>query len=405
MTRPRLLILINRLVIGGHIFDTIPLTYRLKDDFEILFVYGERKPDEIEASFLLTKYPGIKVHKISSLKRSLNPFKDVDAFVGIDKIVKEFKPDILHTHGAKPGLIGRLVGWKHKVPVVIHTYHGHFFHSYFNAFLTTPLIWLERWLSRFSTKIIATSHQQWDDLVKKYKIAPAEKVETIYLGIDEKMFTPSAENSVSAFRKEYQLTDETVAIGIVARIAKIKNFDLFADVVKLLLKTTTTPVKFFVIGDGALKPYVQQLLDERQIKWCNKENFVSTVPVVFTSWISEIEDAINGLDIVILTSNNEGTALSLVEAQLCGKPVVATNVGGVRDTLVDKVTGFFAEAGNAEDFVSKLKVLVEDKSLREKMGEAGICFAKKRFSKDEEVKILKHLYTSLLREALHKKGN
>jgi glycosyltransferase involved in cell wall biosynthesis len=397
--KPRLLILINRLVIGGHIFDTIPLTHKLKEEFEILFVYGERKADEIEAFFLLTKYPGIQVKKIPSLKRSLNPFKDIDAFIGVDRIVRAFKPDIIHTHGAKPGLIGRLVGWKQNIPVVIHTYHGHFFHSYYNLFLTRPLIWLERWLSKFSTKIIATSHQQWDDLVLKYKIAPAQKVETIYLGIDDKMFTPALANASNEFRKEYRLSDDTIAIGIVARIARIKNFDLFVEVVKKVTETTNQPVKFFVIGDGALKPYVQKLLNQQNVSWCDKENLTSSAAVIFTSWISEIEEAMRGLDIVILTSNNEGTALSLVEAQLCGKPVVSTNVGGVRDTLINNVTGFFAAPRNADDFVQKLQLLINDKLLRETMGQAGIAFAKQRFSKEAEIETMKQLYTSLLQQS------
>ncbi len=395
---PRVLFFINRLVIGGPAIDVISMAGFLQHDFEILIIYGEKESHEVEANFLLSQHPNLKLQKIPGLKRSINPFSNLFVFFSVLKIINSFKPTIVHTHGALPGVIGRIAAYFSRTPVIIHTFHGHFFHSYFNSFFSGIIIKIEKTLSLLCDAIIATSNHQFTDLVIKYKVAPKNKVSVIELGIDNAFLNTSSVEAPKNFIEKYHIDDDTIAIGIIARIVRVKNFSLFVKVAKTILNKTNKKVKFFVVGDGYLKEEVQQELTANKINWSDSEHSIASTSVIFTSWISHIGDILSALDIVILTSHNEGTGLSLAESQYCGKPVVATNVGGVPDTLIDGETGFLVEPSNADAFAEKLLVLIEDKDLRLEMGKKAKVFAKNKFSKQTETENLKQLYFKLMQE-------
>lgn len=392
--KPRLLIFTNRLIVGGISNDIIPLAWYLKNDFDILIIYGEKEKGEIEADFLLNQYPGLNVKKISAFKKTINPFKDITAYRQIRKTIRSFGCDIMHTHGAKSGFLGKLAAYHEGVQCIVHTFHGHHFHSYYNSFFSKAIIRLHRRMARLSSAIVAISKQQWHDLVLKYKIASADKIKIIRLGLDPNQFKPNIAG-VESFRQKYKLNN-VIAIGLIARITKIKNFDLFIEVVSKTMRVANRPVKFFVIGDGVLKKNIQIKLSQHNISWCNADNYNDDSNVVFTSWIQHIADIMHTLDIVMLTSNNEGSGLSLIEAQFCGKPVVTTDVGGIQDSVINNKTGFLTDAGNADAMVEKLKLLIEDDGLRKTMGENAAIFAAENFSKQAEVENYKQLYKQLL---------
>lgn len=392
--KPRLLIFTNRLVVGGISNDIIPLAWYLKNDFEILIIYGEKEKGEIEADFLLTQYPGLNVKKVKAFEKTINPFKDIAAYWQIRKIIKSFRCDIMHTHGAKSGFLGKLAAYHEGVRCIVHTFHGHHFHSYYSSLLSKAIINLQRRMAKLSSVIVAISKQQWHDLVIKYKIASSEKTKIVRLGLDAAQFKPNTVN-IESFRRKYKLND-TIAIGLVARITKIKNFDLFIEVVSKTIQTANRPVKFFVIGDGVLKKNIQIKLSRYNIRWCNTDTYNDKSDVVFTSWVQQIADIMHALDIVMLTSNNEGSGLSLIEAQFCGKPVVTTDVGGIQDSVIDNKTGFLVDAGDADAMVEKLRVLIENNELRKTMGENAAVFAAENFSKQAEVENYKQLYKQLL---------
>ncbi|MFP5040697.1 glycosyltransferase [Parasediminibacterium sp. JCM 36343] len=396
--KPRLLILLDRLVVGGQAVDVIPLAFYFKQAFEVKLIYGEKKPDDTEATYLLDLYPGIDAIKIPSLKKTLNLVTNIKACIDLNREIKYFKPHIIHTNAAKCGVIGRLAGFYNKVPVIVHTFHGHFFHSYFNRFFSSGIIATEKILTRISSAIIATSSRQMDDLVYTYKIAPKNKVTIIGLGIDEGFLASKNTDLANNFAAKYQVDSDTVAIGIIARIVQVKNFNLFVAVVNKVLHKTNQKVIFFVIGDGYLKKDVQQQLTGHGIGFSSDENPLPNAPVIFTSWVSQIGEALAALDIVVLTSNNEGTGLSLAESQYCGKPVVATNVGGVPDTLIDGKTGFLVPPANAGAFAEKLLCLIEDRALRRQMGNAAMIFAREKFAKKKEIESLTQLYIKLLEQ-------
>lgn len=175
-SKPRLLIILNRFVIGGQAVDTIPLAWHLQKDFEIRILYGEKEKDEVEPGFLLKKYPGLHLKKIRFMRRSINPFIDVLAFFSVLGSIIGFKAHIVHTHGAKSGFTGRLAAWLCRVPVIIHTFHGHLFHSYFSSTVSSFISFTERATARITTAAIALSEAQKTELAKEFRIMPAKKL-------------------------------------------------------------------------------------------------------------------------------------------------------------------------------------------------------------------------------------
>ena len=224
---------------------------------------------------------------------------------------------------------------------------------------------------------------------------PADKITIIPLG-----FAFDEVNEVSklrsSFRDSYHLQPSDIAVGIVGRIVAVKNHAYFLEVIQAILHSEeASKTAFFIIGDGDLKLTLQYELSKKQIFY-NDHSITNSNRVIFTSWITDLYEVMNGLDIVALTSLNEGTPLSIIEAQFFKKPVVCTDVGGVRDTMADGVTGYLAVNNKVEDFVLKLKTLINDESLRTKMGEEGFNFVEYKFAKKNEIATTKSFYFSLL---------
>lgn len=394
--KPNILIIINRLVIGGQAIDTIPLAWYLQEKFTVQVLYGEKENDEEEALFLLDLYPGLQIKKLPVLQRSISFSKDLAAYRAIKNILKKNKFAVVHTHGFKSGLLGRLAARAMRVPCIVHTFHGHLFHSYYSRFISTLIVYLERMMGRITNKIITISPQQLKEISGKFSIVPASKVFMIRLGIDEKHFFRNVSENQNYFKEKYILKKEEIHIGIIGRIVQIKNFALFVDVVEKVLVAYSSQVKFYVVGDGSLAGHVQEILASKNITFSTPGNTIEDAPVIFTSWVPDIATVIQALDIIILTSYNEGTPMSLIEAQLCGKPVVATDVGGVSDTFVADKTGFLIPPGDADMFAKKLILLMENENLRMEMGNAAVQFATENFSKKVEVQKVTELYMECL---------
>jgi glycosyltransferase involved in cell wall biosynthesis len=329
----------------------------------------------------------------------VNLVNDVKVIFSLCGLIKKFKPAIVHTHGTKPGVVGRLAAWLTNVPVIIHTFHGHLFHSYYNKTVSFFIVRLEKLLARISSKIIVLSKKQQEEICEQYKIVRKEKAALIPLGVDEKDYNSRAAELRSQFRSAYHLSENCVAIGIIGRIVPVKNLQLFVEaVIQLLLSSVKDHVKFFFVGDGYAKEGLQNILSAAKVGW-TEERDNCNAKVIFTSWVMPITAALHGLDIVALTSWNEGTPMSLIEAQVCGKPVVATDTGGVADTFVNNESGFLVIDHNIGEFTNKLLSLCQNKELRAEMGEAGRCFAREKFSKEAEVEAFEKLYSACVASA------
>lgn len=392
---PRVLRILNRLIIGGPSKNAVYLTRYMKPDFDTLLVIGGKEDHEQDADFLATAN-NIEPVCIPEMKRSISPTNDWVAYNKLKKLIKEFKPDIVHTHAAKPGALGRLAARHANVPVIVHTFHGHVFYSYFNSLKTNVFIRAERYFAGFSDAIVAISDVQKKELSGDFKIAPEDKFRVIPLGLDLDSFIIDQDVKRIKFRNEFGLDNSTVAIGIIGRLVPIKNHSLFLKGLKYVLDNSTVKLKAFIIGDGESRNEIQQMANELGIKFSQHIDKVHPHPLVFTSWRTDVDTICAGLDIIALTSLNEGTPVSLIEAQAAGKPIVSTRVGGISDVVLENKTALLSDNDDETTFSKNLLQLVADASLRNKFSNAGKDFVLSKFSYHRLVADMSKLYHELL---------
>ncbi|RTZ98299.1 MAG: hypothetical protein DSY90_04755 [Deltaproteobacteria bacterium] len=320
--------IIARLNIGGPAIHVHLLNAKLNPArFKSLLVTGRISPLEGDMNYLFSAGEPEPI-RIPELQREISLVMDIQAFFRIFAILKAKMPDIVHTHTAKAGFSARfaviiynLIYGRHVK--LVHTFHGNVFEGYFDRFSSYSFILIEKIIARFTDIIIAISDSQRSDLIHRYKIAPARKLRTIRLGFDLLPFLNSGELK-GKFRRLINVDTETVIIGIVGRLVAIKDHRMFLDAARVLMNQNTgMKVRFVVVGDGELRKELESY--SRQI---GLEKYVT-----FCGWIRNIPMVYADLDVLALTSKNEGTPVSIIEAMATGVPVIATNVGGVQDLL------------------------------------------------------------------------
>jgi glycosyltransferase involved in cell wall biosynthesis len=406
---PRVLRIINRFNLGGPTHNAAYLTRYLPNEYETLLVGGSQEATE-EGSHHILQDLGVEPVILPELQREVAPWRDRGAYRRIKQLIKEFKPDIVHTHAAKAGAVGRMAAADMGVKAIVHTFHGHVFHSYFGPVRTALYKNIERFLARRSSRIVAISDLQKTELVDEHRICPDEKVSVIPLGFDLSRFQAEQATKRALFRKVYGVGDDEIAIGIVGRLVPIKNHDLFLDVIAQVERTTGKRIRAFIVGDGEERERLQQRVDELGLTQASGPYFnghgfghgVNGKPVVpkatitFTSWIKEVDIVNAGVDIVMLTSLNEGTPVSLIEAQAANRPVVSTRVGGIENVVVPGRTALLSESGDMEGLRNGLARLVNDTALRERMGAGGWDHVRERYHFTRLVEDTAALYRSLL---------
>jgi glycosyltransferase involved in cell wall biosynthesis len=398
--------IIARLNVGGPARHVVWLTAGLpKDEFEQLLVAGVVPQGEDDMSYFATQH-GIEPLIIPQMSRELSP-KDIITLWKIYRFLLKEKPDIVHTHTAKAGTIGRVAGFLYRWltlktligkprPVrFVHTFHGHVFHSYYGTGKTKIFLAIEKILARFvSDKIIVLSEQQRNEINGRFKVGRKNQFEIIPLGIDLTVFQNSKERR-NILREEIGATDDEILIGIVGRLTEIKNHSLFlriaARVKDLNLKKQ---IRFLIIGDGYLRSELEKEANDLKLN-----------EVVF--FLGERTDPQNfyiALDVVALTSLNEGTPLTLIEAMANSRPVISTSVGGVVDLLGKEKfadnyflceRGIRAPSQEVESFAQGLIKLIEDKTLRDELGKQGERFILDNYSKERLLDDIGKLYRDL----------
>ncbi|MDX1445371.1 glycosyltransferase [Lishizhenia sp.] len=383
----KILRIINRFNIGGPTFNATFLTAFLSDEFETKLIGGVPDEGEKDSLHILEQY-GVQPQVISSLQRNPNYKTDRAAYQEIKKIIEDFKPDIVHTHASKAGALGRKAAHACKVPVIVHTFHGHVFHSYFGRLKTLLFKNIERNLAKKSTQIIAISPLQKQELTQVHKICKASKTSVIPLGFDLGKFQENLTSNRERIRKQYRVSNDEVAIAIVGRLAPIKDHDFFLDAIEKLTQSTAKKFKVFIVGDGSEFHNI-----DARVQYLNSKYGTE---IIMTSWVKNIAEFNAGMDLICLSSKNEGTPVSLIEAQATNLPVISTDVGGVRDIVIDGETGFIVEKGNLETYTEKLRLLIEDDELRIKMGTNGYPHVCEKFHYKRLVADMEKLYKQLL---------
>lgn len=394
---PRVLRIINRFNLGGPTYNAAYLSKYIDSSFETLLVGGMKDESEGSSEFIVRAL-GLNPLIIPEMRREVNFKQDVIAYKRLKNIISEFKPDIVHTHASKAGALGRLAAYNSNVPVIIHTFHGHVFHSYFGSLKTSFYRNIERYLAKKTNRIIAISEKQKEELTVDYKICEEEKISVIPLGFDLSRFTENQDEKRAHFRQKYQLSDDEIGIGIVGRLVPVKNHKLFLDSIKAVTANTSKKVRAFVIGDGELKQSLVNYASEIGLSVSTEASDKATVQ--FTSWIRDVDIAYAGLDIATLTSFNEGTPVSLIEAQAASKPIVSTRVGGIENIVLENKTAFLSESDNQVEFTNKLLHLIENHNKMKLHGKEGSLFVMDKYSHTRLCTAMSSLYFELLNSKL-----
>lgn len=349
MSRPlKIVRIIARLNIGGPAIHVALLTSRLNDgDFESLLVAGSVGDEEGDMSYYAAER-GVAPLIITDLGRELNPVRDIRTLWKLYRLLRREKPDVVHTHTAKAGFVGRWAAKFAGVPVIVHTFHGHVFHGYFGKTKTRVFIALEQMTSRITDSILTLTQSLRRELALTYRVARTEKITVLPLGLDLAPFA-AAPRKTGTFREQYGIPQDAPLVGIAGRMVSVKNHAMFLEAAAQI-RAKRPDARFVMIGDGELRDDL-----ERQIDNLGLRGFVK-----ITGWLSDMPAAYADMDVFALSSVNEGTPVTVIEALSAGCPVVATHVGGIPDLLEGGRFGTLVSSGNAHAFAQAILETLEN---------------------------------------------
>lgn len=393
--------IIARLNVGGPARHVVWLTKNLQgEEFQSVLLTGTVPDGEEDMSYFAAENSVAPVF-IPEMSRELSA-KDVISLWKIFRQIVREKPDVIHTHTAKAGTIGRVAGFFYRWLLwkdlkMIHTYHGHVFHSYYGKRKTALFLFIERSLARVTDKIIAISAQQRAEINEEFGVGRAAQFAVVQLGIDLEPFA-DADAKKNILRGEIGAAADEILVGFVGRLTEIKNIPLLLQAAKIYKETAGSPkLRFVIVGDGHLRESLEREVAELDV----------ADVVLFLGNRNDTDVFYAGLDIVALTSLNEGTPLSLIEAMANGKSFVSTAVGGVVDLLgaVREENpnfrvcerGIGVESGDARGLFEGLNYLAKDANLRNELGARGREFVRNNYSKERLTKDIINLYRELKR--------
>jgi len=386
--RIKILRVIARLNMGGPALHVAYLTSGLRDrGYDTTLVAGSLARGEDSMAFVADARD-VGVVQINELGREISPLRDLLATVKLARLIRRERPDILHTHTAKAGTVGRvaaMLAGRKAPPIVVHTFHGHVLRGYFGPFRSRVFLLLERWLASRTTVLIAVSPQVRDDLVA-LGVAPPERFAVIRLGIELGERVAGEQNGRVESRRYLGIESNRFAVGWIGRMTAVKRTDDVLVAFKRLRDDGVDAV-LCMVGDGPDRPELEQRAHELGI----------VRDTLFLGYQEEVAPFYAAFDALVLPSSNEGTPVSAIEALAAGRPVVATRVGGVPDVVVEGEDGFLVEPGATDDIADRLAQLARDPELRERMGRAGRERVLPRYAVDRLVDDVDRLYRSLLR--------
>ncbi|MBF0499564.1 MAG: glycosyltransferase [Candidatus Riflebacteria bacterium] len=391
----RILRLLSRMNVGGPSLHVLHLTREMSvHGFETCLAVGE--PRAVEGSMIgLAHAVGVKPIIIPGLDRPINPVKDFRAFVEILRLIHDFKPDIVHSHTAKAGILGRLAAVLCRVPVIVHTFHGHVFEGYFSAGASRGIMALERLLARLSDIVITLSPHLCDDLLRHLRIPRSQKVRVVPLGLDLSPFLAITRRPVirdirnhqlkkERWRDTLSLSPDAVLLGVVARLVPVKNhlglIDAFAQ-----LASEDPRLHLAIVGGGEMEMELRATVEKHKL----------SEHIHFMGIQSDIARVYSDLDLLVLSSLNEGTPVVLIEALAAGCPVAATNVGGVSEILDYGRLGVILRS-HPQAFVEDLRSAISRLPELEAAAGTGRRAIQERFRIDRLVERISDLYDEVL---------
>jgi glycosyltransferase involved in cell wall biosynthesis len=330
-----------------------------------------------EADYLDTVATDVKAVRIQGFGRRVSLGGDLKAFISLVNDIRHFKPHVIHTHTAKAGFLGRIASIVSlQSSIRVHTFHGHLLNGYFGSFKQSLVVIAEKFLAFFTHQLLAVGDKVRQDLLNA-GIGTKDKFGLMPPGLAIGVL-PDRQDS----RNTLKLPANSLQCAFIGRVTQIKRPDRFLDVVSEIKKRGVI-LDFFIAGDGEL------------LEMCRERIKREDLPVTILSWQSDIERVLSSADMVVLTSDNEGTPLSLIQAGMAGLPVVTTNVGSVPEVVLDGVTGIVTGL-DVQEIANALEKLVNDKVLSTKLGAAAQEFTLSNFGVKRLVHDHEELYKKLL---------
>lgn len=378
-TKVRVLRIISRMNVGGPAIQITGLMNNLpKAEFEQVLLYGYCSPNELD--YLDEHSIRVECIRLEGFGRSINLLSDFKVFLKIRKFIRAFEPDIIHTHTAKAGFLGRLAALTSmKQQIRVHTFHGHLLRGYFRPAKTRLLVGAERFLAQFTNSLVSVGSQVRDELLSR-KIGNKEKYEVIGPGL-EIGDLPSRKSALQTF----EIPDGKFNVTWIGRAVPVKSPHRIIEIAKEC-QNKGLQAQFILVGDGPLLGKLKEIA----------KNF--KLPMIFLGWQSDIERILSLSDLVVLTSENEGTPVSLIQAQMAGIPVLTTDVGSASEVMIHKRTGFCLKYSAAE-FADTIENLAENSLMRSSFGAAGKINALEKFSLDRLVSDHEKLYKDLISQS------
>lgn len=387
--RIRVLRVIARLNVGGPARHVALLGEIDSSGFETLLAHGIVGPGETE---MVDEAEARGLHRIlvPELGPKLHWRQDLVAFGKLLAICRRFQPHIIHTHTAKAGTLGRLAGALYSLSSrrrcwLVHTFHGHVFEHYFSRSASHIVRLWERLLAIITHRIVVLSPRQHAEIVNRFAIAPARKVRVIPLGLDLESLQLEGPMPI---RDSLDCPAEMPLIGIVGRLVPVKNHEMFLQASRRLLDCDVA-ARFVIIGGGSREAELRRLAASLRLER----------HVTFLGWRRDLADVYRSLDVVALTSRNEGTPVALIEAMAMERVVIATKIGGVEDIVEHERTGLLVESGDVESLAAGMMRLARDRDLRERLGRAARASVLRMYSKGRLIADVSSMYRELMRSA------
>ena len=376
--QPRVLRVITRLNVGGPATHVLVADRGLRErGWETLLVYGVVEPDEMEVPLGGVDLP---MKQLSTLVRPISPVSDARALASLARIIRAYRPHVIHTHLSKAGLLGRGAAMFSSRAVRIHTFHGNVFEGYFGSRTSGMIQRTERFLGARTDRIVAISDRQHEELLK-YRVAPDARIRVVPLGLDLGRFEG---HDRAGARARLGIDDATVAVVAIGRLVPIKRIDRLIRAFSAAV-AGAPEIRLYLVGDGSERSSLEELAASLGV----------ADRVAFAGWSSDTPTWYAAADVVALTSDREGTPLALIEAAAAGRPVIASDVGGVADIVVDGETGLVFPPDDEDALAAALVRLARDPVLRLRLGSAAPTHARS-YSAERLVDDLDSLYRQAL---------
>lgn len=377
---------ITRMIVGGAQENTLYNCLDLVQDFgdDVLLITGPALGPEGD---LLSqgRGEGLAVRYIDSLRRNIHPWRDLTSYRELRRVLREFQPDVVHTHSAKGGLLGRIAATRLKVPAVLHTIHGAPFHPYQNAVARNLFRWCEWYAARNCHTLVSVADAM-TDLMVDARVAKRERFTTVYSGMDVEPFLDASRRR-DEFRARLGIDDDVVLIGKIARLFHLKGHEFLIDAAREVV-AQAPQVKFLLVGDGVLREQWQKRIDDLGLG--SHFLFAGLVPP------EEIPHWIGAMDALVHTSLREGLARALPQALISGKPAISFDVDGAREVVITDETGILVPPRDVSALAAALLKVAQDPAARERMGQEGRRRFSEVFRHQTMTKILRQIYEKLL---------